>query len=58
MSPDPKTAPQTPRELAPDAGRSPGKTYSPPRLRSLGKVNAITLSGSKTEGSSRRKPQG
>jgi hypothetical protein len=39
------------------------RPYSPPRLRSLGKVNVITASGVSTKGvgnedDARRKPQG
>ena len=58
MSPDSKTSLQSPRDLAPDADEGPRKTYSPPQLRSLGRVNAITLTASKADGASRRKPQG
>jgi hypothetical protein len=58
MSPDSKTSPQSPREFAPNTAKGPGKAYTPPRLRSLGRVNAITLTTSQHDGLSRRKPQG
>jgi hypothetical protein len=59
MSPDSKTAPQSPRDPA-RACTVSLKAYSAPRLRSLGSVSAMTLTtSSQTDGGlNRRKPQG
>ncbi len=52
---DGKTNPESPGASRPTASDGPRQPYGPPRLRSLGRVNAITLGPS---GDARRKPQG
>jgi hypothetical protein len=59
MNPENGNKPESQAVPLPPAGTGSRKPYGSPRLRSLGKVNVITLTSTGgVEGSARKKPQG